>query len=198
MCPFLTVDPYILQFSNHDLVWNFRQLHHAESWDYTARRILRSKECTLCVKVMSVRLWSTVAEAKPSGAFFWYSTWLNKSCAIPILVKHRNKKVTQGLRLRPTCVSAPISSVYMFTGAKNIASKSCREKKYTSCPTNFSVHVTGFCDNERYVLSETQKACFPTAYGLMNTSCPTDAAVRLLFNFCEELTSVRNLYALHF
>lgn len=127
-CPFLTVDKdCILEITMwHEIFVS--SIMQTESWDYNYRRILRSKECTLYVKVMSVRLWSTVSEAKPSGAFLWYSTRLNKRCAIPIIVKIATKK-TQRLRLRPTCVSAPISSIKMFPGAKNIASNSCSEKE---------------------------------------------------------------------
>jgi len=92
-CPFLTVDKYCILAIT---IWHeifVGSIMQTELWDYNARRILRSKECTLCVKVMSVRLWSTVSEAKPSDAFLCYSTRLNKCCAIPIIVKIAKKKV---------------------------------------------------------------------------------------------------------
>lgn len=77
-CPFPTVDNYCILAITiwHEIFVN--SIMQTESWDYNARLILWSKECTLCVKVMSVRLWSTLSEAKPSGAFLWYSTRLNK------------------------------------------------------------------------------------------------------------------------
>lgn len=71
-CPFPTVDKYCILAIT---IWHDTFVSSiAQCREITLLGvILRSKECTLCVEVMSVRLWSTVLEAKPSGAFLWNS-----------------------------------------------------------------------------------------------------------------------------